>query len=240
MNRMSKPLISVVIPAFNEESNLGDVLTAVSRATESDAMSCEIIVVDDGSTDKTGEIAEDHNVCVLHYRKNRGKGVALQQGFKKAQGDIIVTMDADGAHDPRDIGRLVLPILNGADMVIGSRFAAGQGKDSTKRLHILGNILINFSIFLVTGKKVTDSQTGFRAFKREVIQDIELDSSGYQVETEFTMKTLRNGNVIREVPIMIRRRKRGISHVNPFLDGVRIFTTILKLRANSSSTGTQY
>jgi glycosyltransferase involved in cell wall biosynthesis len=231
MNRMSNPLISVVIPAFNEESSLGDVLAAVGMTAALDALSFEIIVVDDGSTDKTEKIANGYDVYVLHNDKNRGKGWALQQGFRKAQGDIIVTMDADGSHDPRDIRKLVLPILNGADIVVGSRFASGQGKDSTKRLHIIGNILINFSIFLMTGKKLTDSQTGFRAFKRKVIQDIELDSTGYQVETEFTMKTLRNDNIVKEVPIRIRGRKNGISRLNPILDGVRILTTILRTSA---------
>jgi glycosyltransferase involved in cell wall biosynthesis len=225
---MFDSLVSVIIPAFNEGTNLDGVLAAIERAVHSEGMPFEIIVVDDGSTDKTREIAVNHGAVVLSNWRNRGKGWALQKGFEKARGSIIVTMDADGAHDPAELGRLVSPIRNGADIVMGSRFLEGRGKDSTKRLHILGNNLINLLILLMTGRYVTDSQTGFRAFKREVVQDIDLTSNGYQVETEFTVKTLRNGNIVKEVPITIKRRQSGDSHVNPLLDGLKIFITIFR------------
>jgi len=137
-------------------------------------------------------------------------------------------MDSDGSHDPEDIERLIVPILNGADVVLGSRFAAGQGKNSTKRLHVFGNILINFLIRIMTRKYVTDSQTGFRAYRKKVLQEIDITSEGYHVETELTVKVLKNGNVLKEVPIKINKRMNGCSRLNPLTDGFQIFKTIVK------------
>ena len=224
---MQGPLVSVIVPAFNEEETIEDVLTRVQEVLESERLPCEVIVVDDGSTDRTKELASRCNAIVLSNTTNRGKGCALRKGFKHASGDIIVTMDADGSHDPKDITRLMMPILGGADIVLGSRFADDQGKASTTRFNVLGNMLINLAIMLMTGKYVSDSQTGFRAFKKEAMQEIEVESKGYQVETEMTVKTLRNGSVIREVPIKIKERLNGHTHLDPLLDGLRILRTLL-------------
>jgi glycosyltransferase involved in cell wall biosynthesis len=221
-------MISVIIPAFNEEKSIGDVLTRVFRAVELHSLPCEIIVVNDGSTDRTRKLACNHGATVLCNEKNRGKGHALARGFKTAKGDIIVTMDADGSHNPEDINKLILPILNGADIVLGSRFATGEGKNSTKRLHVFGNLLINFLILMMTGKNVTDSQTGFRAFRKKVLQEIEITSKGYQVETELTVKMLRSGRTVKEVAVISRKRMNGYSRINPFGDGLRILRAILK------------
>ena len=226
--KMSKPAVSVIIPAFNEEKNIDDVLTRLYKAAESNSLPYEIIVVDDGSTDKTKVLACRPEVIVLGNETNQGKGFALQRGFQHAQGDIIVTMDSDGSHDPEDIERLIVPLLNGADVVLGSRFLAGQGNDSTKKLHVFGNILINFLVLVMTGKYITDSQTGFRAYRKKVLQEIDITSEGYHVETELTVKTLRNDNVVEEVPIKINKRMNGCSHLNPLTDGFRIFKTIVK------------
>ena len=223
-----KPSVSVVIPAFNEEKNIDDVLVRTYKAMESCSHPYEIILVDDGSCDRTGELACRHKVIVVRNERNEGKGFAFKRGFTHAQGDIVVTMDADGSHDPDDIPRLILPILKGANVVLGTRFDTRDGKQSTKKLHVLGNNLINLTILLITGKRVTDSQTGFRAFRRNVLEQIEITSSGYQVESELTMKALRNGNIVEEVPIKIMKRKNGNSHVNPLVDGLRIFRTIIR------------
>jgi glycosyltransferase involved in cell wall biosynthesis len=223
-----KPSISVVIPAFNEEKNIDEVLVRAYKTMESYALPYEIILVDDGSRDRTKELASHHKVSIVCNDWNAGKGFALQRGFAHANGDIIITMDADGSHDPEDIPKLILTILKGADVVLGTRFGTKDGKESTKRLHILGNNMINFTIFLMTGKRITDSQTGFRAFTRSVLKQIEITSSGYQIESELTVKALRNGNVVEEVPIRAEKRKNGHSHVNPFVDGLRIFRAIIR------------
>ena len=123
---MLAPAVSVVIPAFNEESTIGDVIRKVQTVSGLGSVPYEIVVVDDGSSDKTVVVAKSHNARVISNWRNRGKGVALKKGFECALGDIIVTIDADGSHDPRDIGKLVRPILDGADVVLGCRFLDGR------------------------------------------------------------------------------------------------------------------
>ena len=225
-----QPLISIVIPAFNEQENIDEVLTQTYETAESIGLPYEIIVIDDGSTDETRKRAYGHKAIVLCNPTNQGKGVALQRGFLHARGDIVITMDSDGSHDPEDIKKLIGAISGGADVALGTRFNTTEGKHTTKKLHILGNNVINFSIQVLTGKRITDSQCGFRALRRKVLKDIELESTGYQVETELTVKSLRNGNVVKEVPLNIRKRMNGHSHLNPLADGLRIMETIIRSR----------
>lgn len=220
--------LSVIIPAFNEEKNIEGVLFRTEKVLEDLSFPYEVIVVDDGSTDKTRFLAERHKVTVISNRRNRGKAYALRKGLKEVHGELVITMDADGSHRPEDIKCLITPLLNGADAVIGSRFKGEQEKDSTNKLHIFGNTLFNLLIKILTKKSVTDSQTGFRAFKRRVVEEMEITSEGYAVETELTVKTLKNGFVVREEPIFFDRRKNGSSHVKPIRDGLRIVKTIIR------------
>ena len=222
------PSISVVIPAYNEEKNIDSVLFETIKELDALKLPYEVIVVDDGSHDKTRLLAEKHKVTVLSNGNNYGKGRALRRGFKDIHGQIVITMDADGSHKPREIGRLVAPLMNGADVVMGSRFINRSQRDSTKKLHILGNKSFNLLIRILTGQIITDSQTGFRAFKRKVLEGIEITCDGYDVETELTMKSVRNGFVVQEESVTCEKRKNGCSHVNPVKDGLKILKTIIK------------
>ena len=229
---MKHSVISVVIPAYNEEKTIGEVLSKTISVMESLGRPYEIIVVDDGSTDRTLEVASTYKVTVLSNGRNKGKGYALRKGFQHARGDVIVTIDSDGAHDPKDIPEMLKPIFNGADVVSGSRFL-GASKDFTSSLNRLGNFLINSIIMVLTGKRITDSQTGFRAIKKEILEKLCLESIGYEIETELTVKTLKNGFIFQEKPIACKKRRYYNSKLRVLYDGIKILKTILKSNFNS-------
>jgi len=224
---MPSTVVSVVIPAYNEEKTIGNVIEETIQIMDSLGLPYEIIVVDDGSTDRTREVASRYKATVLSNGRNRGKGYALRKGFQHAQGDIIVTIDADGSHKPKEIPDLINPLFNGADIVAGSRFL-GDGRNHTSKLHMLGNYLINMTIMVLTRKIITDSQTGLRAFKKDFLQKISLDSYGYEIETEITVKSLKNGFKLKEVPVSCERRRYSISKLRILSDGFKILKTILK------------
>lgn len=224
---MSNTVVSVIIPAYNEEKTIGDVLEETIQVMDSLGLPYEVIVVDDGSMDRTKEIASKYKAIVLSNGRNQGKGYALRRGFQHAQGDIIITIDADGSHKPKEIPDLLNPLFSGTDIVAGSRFL-GSGKDHTSRLHVFGNYLINTTIMVLTRKSITDSQTGLRAFKRDFLQKTSLESKGYEIETEITVKSLKNGFKLKEVPVSCEKRKYNISRLRIMSDGFRILKTILK------------
>jgi len=218
----------VVIPAYNEGKTIGPVLSETISVMDNLKMPYEIIVVDDGSVDNTRRMATEYKAIVLSNGKNRGKGYALRKGFQHAQGSIIVTIDADGAHRPKEIPDLTYPLLNGVDIVSGSRFLGNGRRGSTSKLNRLGNFLFNITIMALTGKRVTDSQTGFRAFKKEFLEKVILESCGYEIETEITVKGLKNGFTFEEKPISCEKRKYDVSKLKILSDGAKILRTILK------------
>ena len=225
---MNTSTVSVVIPAYNEEENIGDLLLRTNATLETIGVPYEIIVVDDGSIDETRLMAMKNKATVLTNGINKGKGYTLKKGIQHANGNLLITMDADGSHRPEEIPKLLVPLLNGADVVFGSRFIVKAEQDSTKKLHIFGNKLFNLLIALLTGKRVMDSQTGFRAYKKKIIEEIEITSNGYEVDTELTVKSLKNGYIIHEEPITFERRKDGSSYLNPLRDGIKIFNIIVR------------
>jgi len=224
---MQSSVISVIVPAYNEEKTIGNIISSTISTMGNSRMPYEIIVVDDGSTDNTRRIATKYKVTVLSNGKNRGKGYTLRKGFRYATGDIVVTVDSDGTHKPKEIPDIIYPLFNGVDIVAGSRFL-GHVNNSTSRLNRLGNFLFNVTIMILTGKRITDSQTGFRAFKKEVLQKTNLESLGYEIETEITVKGLKNGFVYQEKPISCKKRTYNISKLKILSDGIKILKTIFK------------
>lgn len=221
------PAVSIVIPAYNEGKSIGDVISRVAAVMKALRVFYEIIVVDDGSTDNTKNVASAHKAKVISNGKNHGKGYAVRKAFRQARGEIILTIDADGEHKPKEIPQLLYPLYNGVDIVAGSRFM-GKGKDFTTKLNQIGNKLLNLVILITTGKYVTDSQTGFRAFKRSFLRQVSLESNGYEIETEITVKGLRNGFKLEEIPIFCERRESGKSKLKIAFDGIKIMNTILR------------
>jgi len=215
------------MPALNEEKTIGKVISETAALMRSRGLSFEILVVDDGSTDGTFGEALQCGAAVLSNETNHGKGFCLRKALEKARGEIVVTMDSDGEHMPMDIVRLLEPIFAGADVVAGSRFLNGT-TNFTSRTHYFGNQLFNLSIMILTGKRVTDSQTGFRALRRRVLDALSLESDGYEIETEITVKSLRNGFTFAEIPISIQRRRYGYTRIKLAADGTKILKTIVR------------
>jgi glycosyltransferase involved in cell wall biosynthesis len=226
---MVNPYVSLIIPAFNEEKTVGRVIESTAEIMDSLDLPYEIMVVDDGSTDNTKLIAllSKFNVKVLSNESNRGKGYSIRRAAKQAKGDIILTLDSDGEHKPKEIPDLLGPLLEGTDIVAGSRFLSNS-HNVTSKLNQVGNHIFNIAILALTGQSVSDSQTGFRAIKKDVFERLNLESDGYEIETEITVKSLMNGFTFKEVPVTVERRKYDASKIKLLSDGRRILTTIIR------------
>ena len=225
---MSSSLVSLIIPAFNEEKTVGAVIMGTSEIMDLYGLPYEIIVVNDGSTDNTELAALSTNkATVFTNEPNRGKGYCLRRALSYAHGDIIVTLDSDGEHKPKEIPDLLNTLFEGNDIVSGSRFMINRPGATTK-LNQVGNLLFNTAIMTLTGRPVTDSQTGFRAMKRDVAEKLDLQSDGYEIETEITVKSLRNEYRFKEVPITVERRRYNMSKIKILKDGKKILSTIIQ------------
>jgi glycosyltransferase involved in cell wall biosynthesis len=225
MNRAAQ-LISVVVPAFNEEHTVGDVIDRLKATLREVGLQSEIIVVDDFSRDTTAEVSRRRNVTVYSFREHLGKGYALRAGFVKAKGEIIVTIDSDGSNRPEELPNLLRPVLqNQADLVIGSRFS-GSTATSGKKFNAAGVRIFNSIIRILTGAIVTDSQSGYRAMKRVVLEGLRLKSGTYEIESEMLVKIAHRGFRVCEVPISFEQRTYGVSTLDPIFDGLKILMSI--------------
>ncbi len=228
------PRIVVLIPAFNEEKAIARVVRAASRVLPDLTGDYEILVVDDDSHDTTRQILDRLDVQRFYHRRNLGKGDVIRNVLEfLAPDEIIVTLDGDGEHDPRDLPKLVDPILRGqADVVIGSRFLhddAGYLGRAKKGKHVknMGNKLFSFLLWIFTRKTIKDTQSGFRAFKAGTVKRLQLGSDGFRIEMEMTVKALRRGYRVCEVAIQNRQGQRR-SHLRVFPDGAKIAITVLR------------
>ncbi len=194
--------ISVIIPVYNEKSTISEIIARV-RAVD---LEKEIIIVDDGSTDGTSQhLAEIgsqfEDVNVFSHQENRGKGAALRTGFDAASGEIIIVQDADLEYDPREYETLLVPILDGrAEVVYGSRFLSGPHR-VLFFWHYMGNRFLTLLCDALSNLNLTDMETGYKVFKKEVLDDIRIKSNRFGFEPEFTMKIAKKGFRVYEVPI---------------------------------------
>lgn len=212
------PKISVIVPAYNEEESIGKVLRSLVKLRNALPM-MEIIVVDDGSTDRTAEeVAAFPVVKYVRHKKNQGKGASLFTGFKTATGDIFVIQDSDLEYSPSDIPKLIEPILNGrADVVYGSRF---KGECYGMNLmHHIGNRVLSITTRLLYRVSITDVMTGHKCFSRRVLEFLDLKENRFKIEVEVTAKVLKNGWRFVEVPITYSKRRFGKAKIG-FTDGI--------------------
>jgi glycosyltransferase involved in cell wall biosynthesis len=219
---MTEPALSIIIPAKNEAAAIDDVIGGiVSRYPEA-----EVIVVDDGSTDRTATIAEESGAKVIRHPHSLGNGAAVKTGARHAGGDILVYLDGDGQHDPADIPRLVEKLQQGHDMAIGAR--------STRQSHanwgrLMANGLYNVVASIVTGHHIPDLTSGFRAVRADKFRKfLYMLPNGFSYPTTITMAFMRSGFPVVFVDIEAARRK-GKSHIRPLSDGIRFMMIIFKI-----------
>ncbi|MCW4024338.1 MAG: glycosyltransferase family 2 protein [Candidatus Bathyarchaeota archaeon] len=220
-------LLSLIVPVRNEELTVGDIIERIQNVMAQVGLEYEVIVIDDCSTDKSRQNALKHEVAVCTLKEHCGKGYALRVGFKRAKGSIIITIDSDGSHRPEEIPQLLAPVLQGkADLVIGSRYL-NQKNVKARCLNAFGVRIFNMLIKLLTGTAITDSQSGYRVMKREVLKRQNLKAQEYEIESEMLVQTAKQGFRIYEVPISFEQRTYGRSGVDPMVDGFKILLSII-------------
>ncbi len=213
--------ISIILPAKNESAGLPELLAEIKSALPEP----ELVVVNDGSTDDTQKIAEKHANRVVNHPYSMGNGAAVKSGARAATGEILVFMDADGQHSPSDIPRLLEKLYQGFDMVIGARKPTSQASIYRR----LANTIYNKMASLMTGRKIDDLTSGFRAVNADKFrQFLYLLPNGFSYPTTITMAFLRSGYPTTYIPIEAQQRS-GKSNISPFRDGSRFLLIILKV-----------
>ena len=216
--------ITVGIPAYNEEKNIASILVKLKKIADN------VIVCNDGSTDATGTIAEELGAIVVNHEKNQGYGAGIRSIFlksKEVESDVLVTLDSDGQHDVGDIEKLVEPIQNGkCDLVIGSRFLEENVKNVPNYRKIGINIITKVTNATLKNK-LTDSQSGFRAYNKKIISEVKPSELGMGVSTEILIKASNKEFIIGEVPITVSYEGNTSTH-NPVSHGTSVLFSTLK------------
>jgi glycosyltransferase involved in cell wall biosynthesis len=224
--------LSVVVPVYNEAALVDEVLARVLKA-DCCGLACEVVVVDDGSTDGTREkvrrIAQEHaQVKAVFQERNQGKGAALRRGFEAATGDIVLIQDGDLEYDPRDYPVLLEPILSGrADVVFGSRFL-GSSHRVLFFWHAVGNRLLTLLSNMFTNLNLTDMEVGYKVFRAEVLRGVQLEQNRFGFEPEITAKVARSGARVYEVAVSYAGRTYAEGKKIVWKDGVKALYCILR------------
>ena len=218
-----KPVIVAAIPCFNEERFIGSVVLMVKKHVD------KVLVIDDGSTDASAEVAAAAGAVVVRHDCNRGVGAAVRTAFHKARelgADIVVRLDADGQHNADDIPAVIAPILSGqADVVVGSRFLTGKERPPFYRR--IGQRVLTVTTNLGSGTRIRDSQSGFRAFSAKALEEMTITEDGFSVESEMQFAIARSGLRVTEVPIGVIYTDRAKR--NPVWHGLNVLSRVLVL-----------
>lgn len=230
MAESASQILSVVVPAYNEAATIESVLRKLLQLPEL----LEIVLVDDCSADNTVEIAqrlaaEDPRIILARHEKNGGKTEALKTGFARTRGDIVIIQDADLEYDPTEIPAVIKPILEGhADVVYGSRFLVRRATRVLYFYHFLANKVLTFTSNMLTNLNMTDVETGYKAFRGDIIRNMIIKSSGFGFEIEVTAKVAKLGCAIYEVPISYYGRTYEEGKKIGVRDGLQAFWLVFR------------
>ncbi len=231
MKKMVHPKLSIVIPVYNEQKTILDVLDAVETVDLGDIKK-EIIIVDDFSTDGTREILKNLKKTqykIFFHSENQGKGSALRTGFKRATGDIIIIQDADLEYNPHEYSKLLKPVLSKeTNVVYGSRFLSHHIPRYT--VYYWGNILLSWLTTLLYLKRVSDMETCYKVFTKEALDSLNLRGRRFDIEPEITAKVLKKGYNILEIPISYQCRAFSEGKKINWKDGIKAVYYLLKYR----------
>ena len=223
VNRSRSPRVIVAIPCFNEERFIGSVVAKAKRYVD------RVVVIDDGSTDDSAEVAEAAGATVYRHPKNQGYGAAISSALEQGRtlgAEVLVILDGDGQHDPKDIPRLIQPILEGkADIVIGSRFLEKANRIPLYRR--IGQRVLNTATNVGSGQRLTDSQSGCRAYSAAALEKLKLSERGMAVSSQMQFAIKEAGLRVAEVPIAVLYAEKAKR--SPVGHGVNVFTRVLVL-----------
>ncbi|MBV9278671.1 MAG: glycosyltransferase family 2 protein [Chloroflexi bacterium] len=232
--------LSIVMPAYNEERTIGQVLDAIARldlkARLGVDLEREVLVVDDASTDGTRDVLARYAACpdirVLRHDRNRGKGAALRTAFAALSGDIVLIQDADFEYDPAEYPALLEPIVSGrADVVYGSRLSGGRPQRVYMFWHLVGNRFLSLLTNALFNSTLSDMETGYKVFRREVVDGFRLRENDFRIEPEMTAQVLRNPRLrVYELPIAYYGRTYEEGKKITWKDGFKAVGTLLRCR----------
>ncbi len=228
--------VTFIIPAFNEAASIGEVLKRVQAL----GLDSQVIVVDDGSTDATGEIAEGFAGVRVVRQPNRGKGAAIRAAIPLIEGDIAVIQDADMEYDPAEVPTLIEPIERGlADVVYGSRLSGGRPQRAYLFWHLVGNRFLSLVTCVLFNTTLSDMETGYKAFRADVLRSLDLRENKFGIEPEITGKICRQQLRIYELPISYYGRSYAEGKKITWRDGFKALWVLFRVRLEPAGRPTR-
>ena len=218
----NKDEVCILIPTLNEDLTIGELVREFKELGY-----IHILVIDGNSTDNTVKISRESGASV-HTQSGKGKGNAIIEAFEIIEQPYILMLDGDGTYSPKDAEKMLTPLFSGFDQVIGDRLITAE-KGSFSRLNLFGNHMVNYLFKVAHSRDLHDILSGYRAFTRSAIHQMNLKQKGFEIETEISVESVRNGQRVVVVPVRYSRRPGTTTKLSPFHDGLKIVSTIYRL-----------